>query len=349
MTATLVGTLLTIVVAHGGTTVSQSGYEPELSGFSPRVEGLSARLVDEGTRIELDAGAHEVVVLGYQGEPFLLIDEGGAFENVLSPTTYLNRSIDGDEIPDEADPNAEPDWEKIGDGPVIRFHDHAMHVPPGQELGLRGESVFRIPMRVDGLEVTLDGRLVTLPAVSAAPWLALAAVLALVAIVSLRVTGRSVSIALVAALVVVDVSRVLGNAFGTPTWLASRWSVIGDEWASPVVGWGMLVAALVLHRVRRQFEATGAALIGAAVLAFTGGVLERDELTSPRLMSALPDAIARGAIAAVIGLGLGLALRSVLELTRSSSTPAMRTPRSGTGPNPAGGKRRGSRSRPASG
>src|SRR5436190_12202642 len=104
---------LAVLVAHGGTAVQRSDYAAELDGLSPQVEGVTVRLVDEGTRIELDAGDHEVVVLGYEGEPYLLVDEGGVFENALSPSTYLNRSLSGDAIPASASSRAEPRWEKI--------------------------------------------------------------------------------------------------------------------------------------------------------------------------------------------------------------------------------------------
>jgi hypothetical protein len=341
--------VVAILVAHAGTAVQQSDYAPRLVGLQPAVEGVDARLVDAGTRIELDAGDHEIVVLGYQGEPFLLIDEGGVFENGLSPSTYLNRSLDGDAIPDEADANADPRWDHLHDGDVARWHDHALHVPPGQELGERTTSTFRIPMRIDGRETFLVGQMVTLPASSALPWMAIAALLAVLAIVSLRRSSVRVTVALVGVLLAADAVRVYATAFGVPSWIVSRGEVLREEWLSIVIGWVLLGAALVLHARRRRFEAAAASFVGAAVVAIRGGAMEVDDLTARRLVAALPGWSARLAIAVVLGLGLGVALRSLLELTHRRMTPAMRAPRTGSEPSPADGTRTASPSPPPSG
>lgn len=340
--------VLAVVVAHAGTAVQESDHAPRIVGLEPAVEGVSARLVDAGTRIELDAGDHEIVVLGYQGEPFLLIDEGGVFENGLSPSTYLNRSLDGDPIPDEADANADPRWDHVDDGSVARWHDHALHVPPGQQLGARDESTWRIPLRIDGRETDLVGRIVTLPPGNPVPWMVVAAVLAVVAIVSLRRPSSRVSAVLVGTLLAADVLRVYGTAFGVPGWLASRGDVLREEWVSIAIGWTLLVAALALHGRRRRLEAAAAAFVGAAVVALRGGAMEVDDLAARRLVSALPGWLTRLSIGVVLGLGLGVAIRSLLELTRRQQTPAMLAPRSDSGPTPADGRRTGSPSHPAS-
>ena len=340
--------VLAILIAHGGSAVQGSDHAPRLDGVEPAIAGLEARLVDAGTRIELDAGRHEVVVLGYQGEPFLLIDDGGVFENALSPSTYLNRSLDGDAIPDEADANLDPRWVAIDDGAVARWHDHALHAPPGQELGARDESQWRIPIRVDGRDAHIVGRVVTLPSASATPWFVLAAIAAVAAVVSSAFTGRRTTVALLGSLLVADVVRVWSTTFGVPTWLASRWDVVNDEWASALVGWGMVVVALVLHARHRGFEAAAASVVGAAVLALNGGALEVDDLSTRNLMAALPGWLTRASIALVLGLGLGIAMRSLLAITRQSSTPTLRAPRSDSGPSPADDTRTVSPSLPAS-
>jgi len=345
---TLAALVFAVLVAHGGSSVQDSDYRPRLDGFSPEVPGLDARLVDDDTRIELDAGEHEVVVLGYQGEPFLLIDEGGVHENVLSPSTYLNRSLDGDPIPPDADADSDPEWVRIGDGPTARWHDHALHVPPGQALGTRDESRWSIPLRVDGQDVFLDGRMITLPETSATPYIVLAMVLAAAVILSLRWTTTTTTLAILAGLVVADVLRVYGIGFGTPTWLASRWEVLREQGPLPIVGWGMAITALVLRARRRRFEALAATVVAAAVIAFGGGILELDDLAASRLASALPDTVTRTIVAAVLGTGLGLTARALLEVRLATSRPAPPAPRSDSAPTPADGTRTASRSHPAS-
>jgi hypothetical protein len=340
---------LAVLVAHGGTAVQRSDHRAELDGFSPKVAGVTARLVDDGTRIELDADGHEVVVLGYEGEPYLLVDEGGVYENALSPSTYLNRSLTGDAIPAEADSDSEPRWEKLDDGTVVRWHDHALHVPPGQALGTRDESRWSIPLRIDGEEVLLDGRLVTLPKPSMAPWLLAAAAIAIAVIVTARRGGTGTTMALLAALVAVDAARIYGIAFGTPAWLASPVDVLSDQWALLIVGWGMAIAAFVLYGRGRRWDATAAALVASAVITVEGGILELDDLASAGLTSALPVGVARAAIAIVLGLGVGLTIRAGLSLRRATSRPAPPAPRSGTSPTPGDDTQTAWPSDPASG
>jgi hypothetical protein len=314
---------LAVLVAHGGAAVQRSDYRAELDRLVPDVPGIDARIIDAGTRVELDAGDHEVVVLGYEGEPFLLIDEGGVYENVVSPSTYLNRSLEGETPPPEASFDSEPEWEQVDDGQVARWHDHALHVPPGQAIGARDESAWRIPMRVDGTEVDIEGRLRTLPEPAVAPWLVLAGALAVACVLSLRfVRDQRLTLALLVVVFVADAARVYGIAFGTPTWLASRWEVLADQWALAVVGWGMTIAALVLRRMGRRWEALAAATVAAAVMTLAGGILEVDDLGAAGLTSGLPIVVSRAAVAVVLGAGLGVTLRAAIELRRGTWTPA---------------------------
>ena len=307
----LLGLLLAVLVAHGGTAVQESGHRPVLDRLSPEVAGIEVRLVDAATRIELDAGDHEVVVLGYEQEPFLLVDEGGVYENRLSPSTYLNRSLDGEVPPPEASFRSEPDWVKIDDGRVARWHDHALHVPPGQAIGARDESRWRVPIRVDGERVDIEGRLLTLPTPSIVPHLALAAVAAVATFLARRLVPALV------VLLAADVTRVVGLSLATPTWLASRWEVIAEQWHLQAVGWGLAIAAFVLHARRRRWEALAATFVAAATITVGGGLLELDDLGAPAL-----EASTRWVIAVVLGVGIGATVRAGLALRRATFRPA---------------------------
>jgi hypothetical protein len=68
--------------AHGVGGVQPSNFETTVDGTTPRVRGLTVQPVDLGNELELrnDSGV-EVVVLGYQGEPYLRVGPGGVFEN----------------------------------------------------------------------------------------------------------------------------------------------------------------------------------------------------------------------------------------------------------------------------
>ena len=335
--------------AHGGSATQATNHRARLVGLEPAVDGVSVRLVDDGTRIELDAGDHEVVVLGYEGEPYLRIDERGVFENRRSPATYLNRSLDGETPPPDADADAAPSWVQVASGTTARWHDHALHVPPGQRAGTRTESQWTRPLEVDGVPVALAGRIVTSPAPSRLPWLLVAAAAAVAVVVAGWLAWSIAVVAALVLLVAADAARLYGLVFGAPTWLASRFEVIADDATLSIIGWGLAVAAVVLVRTGRRLEATAAATVAGGVLAFTGGLLELGDLGSAHLGSALRDDVARAAIALCLGVGVGVAAVALLELRRASSTPGRRTRRTGSAPTPGDGTRTASSSSPASG
>ncbi len=81
--------------AHGGNGGSSSDYRAEITGYTNGAKGdggFELQIVQLGNRLELHrTTAHQVVVLGYQGEPYLRLDADGVWENESSPAAYLNR------------------------------------------------------------------------------------------------------------------------------------------------------------------------------------------------------------------------------------------------------------------
>lgn len=335
--------------AHGGTAVKATNDRVEIVGLDPQLPGVEVRLVDAGTRIELDAGDHRVFVLGYEGEDYLRIDHLGVYENLRSPATYLNRSLTGEPPPPIADATAAPVWHRVSDGTVVRWHDHALHVPPGMKLGRQASSDWERPLLIDDELVSIKGRIVRLPARSRVPWLLLAAAISIAVVVMARSWWRTVTCATLAIVVLADGARVIGLVAYAPTWLVSRLRTITDISVLSIVGWGMAVCAVVLLAKRRRFEAATAAAIAGAVLALAGGVLELADLSAAELGTSLPDAPARTAVAIVLGGGLGVSLATGLELRRGMSRPARRAPRSDSEPNQGDGTRTASPPAPPSG
>ena len=69
-----------------------------------------------------------MVVLGYDGEPYLRVGPRGVFENRRSPATYLNRSrIPTTKPPKSADSSAAPVWHRVSSGTTATWHDHRAH------------------------------------------------------------------------------------------------------------------------------------------------------------------------------------------------------------------------------
>ena len=58
----------------------------------PNVLGLSANVVGGDVWLRLsNYSGKEIVILGYQGEPYLRFENDEVFQNIRSPATYLNR------------------------------------------------------------------------------------------------------------------------------------------------------------------------------------------------------------------------------------------------------------------
>ena len=82
--------------AHGVGGIQPSNYETRIVSVRPTVPGLEIRSVDLGNRLEVtNRTGHEVLILGYDGEPYLRVGPRGVFENIRSPATYVNRTLTG--------------------------------------------------------------------------------------------------------------------------------------------------------------------------------------------------------------------------------------------------------------
>ena len=136
---------------------------------APATPGLELRVLDGDDRLELrNESGEEVVVLGYDGEPYLRFVEGRVFRNELSPATYLNDDRYGDvQVPAEATAKAEPSWRQVASHEVYEWHDHRIHwmspiLPPNVRRDEdQAHHVFDwdVPVRVGGEPVVIAGSL----------------------------------------------------------------------------------------------------------------------------------------------------------------------------------------------
>ncbi|MEZ5248381.1 MAG: hypothetical protein R2713_03905 [Ilumatobacteraceae bacterium] len=104
-------------------------YRSEVVSISPAIPGLEARIIGGDSFIELTTSGQDVLVLGYDGEPYLRFDaDGTVSENVRSPARWLNLDRYSEtSVPAEADATAPPEWEQVGSGGRYAWHDHRTH------------------------------------------------------------------------------------------------------------------------------------------------------------------------------------------------------------------------------
>jgi hypothetical protein len=313
--------------AHDVPGIKPSNFETTVRGTTPRVAGLIVRPIDLGNELELrnDTGA-DVVVLGYQGEPYLRVGPRGVFENRRSPATYLNRTRDGKtRVPGDADPAAAPEWNRLASGTVARWHDHRAHWmgtddPPEVARAPDQRHVvdhWSLQLRRGTQDVTVAGDLLWLPGPSPWGWVlgALAITLALVAL-SRTPVWRWVLAGALGIVVVSETAHVVGTWNATSAAFATK---IGASVYS-IGGIALAVVALVWLVVRPPYNAIPAVLFAGLIVAFAGGLADLTTLTHSQLPTDVPADVARLEVALALGLGAGLAASAALRLRPPASS-----------------------------
>jgi hypothetical protein len=168
----VIATLLVLIpappaLAHEG---GNPDYRSVIDRVTPNVPGVHFEVLAYDAYFELlDQHGHEVVVYGYEGEPYARVLKDGAVEvNERSPAYYLNdtRYPVASAVPPSANAKAPPKWKTIGHGGIFIWHDHRMHygstaVPPQVTDQHRKTKVYdyEIPLQIDGRKGAIDGTL----------------------------------------------------------------------------------------------------------------------------------------------------------------------------------------------
>lgn len=291
----------------------------------PTLPGLDVQVVEIGSRFEARyTGAGDVVVLGYQGEPYLRIGARGVFENLASPATYINRSRNGETPPDDADPAAKPVWRKISSGHTARWHDHRAHfmgdvnppavrAAPGEQHTIVAD--WKIPFRYDGRTYNAVGDLVWVPGPSAKPYVAAMVAAAVVILVAARKRPYAVLFAAGALLVAVDVLHMAGLGFAAA---GSGWERTGKMFSNAtlsipawIVGFGGL-----WFLWKRRIDGFFALVFCGLIVAVVGGIADITVIGRSQTPFAFGAETARWIVAASLGVGAAVAVASALAIRR---------------------------------
>ncbi len=331
--------------AHGVGGVQPTNYRTTVAPIAPAVRGVELRSVDLGNALELhNDSSHDVIVLGYDGEPYLRVGPRGVYENTHSPAMYLNKSASTlpQTLPATADAKAAPVWRKLSSSTTARWHDHRAHWmgtsdPPAVDRARGSVHVvqrFTIRLRVDGRAASARGLVEWVPGTSPWPWVALSVALLAggVAIARTRRWARWTGVAL-AVLMVAEAVHIVG-VWGATT--QSQWSDLAQS-AYSIAGIGLGV--LALERLLRRGGYAGAPLTLCAGLfvGIAGGLADVTTLSHSQLPTTLPHWLTRLAVATVLGLGGAVATIAALHLraqprarTRRRRTVPPAAPASGT-------------------
>lgn len=329
--AGLAGVVLTAppAAAH---TVDGSGptnFLTEITGVSPDVDGLELRVLEFGSQLELtNRTGEDVVVLGYEAEPYLRIGPQGVFENRRSPATYINADRQGQTpVPDDADAEASPEWRKRSGSDTARWHDHRVHwmgsaSPPAvQRDSSRAQVIYpawTVPLRLGDRDVTVTGTLTWVPGPSRWPWLGAAALAAVAVVaVSWRWWARVLAV-LAVVLVVGDIAHAAGLAWapgtaGSPVARFAGGAVI------PALGWAAGLAGARLLWRRDELGAYLAAFAGLAVC-LIGGIGDIAALSRSQVAFVWGETAARLAVVGSMGIGAGVVVASLLAVRRTTGS-----------------------------
>jgi hypothetical protein len=302
--------------AHGGgADTAPTNYASEITDAGS--DGLEWNVRGGDASIDLtNHTGDQVVILGYQGEPYLRFTPGdGVFENTSSPATYLNQDRYGDvDMPAAASADAPPEWRKVADGDRFAWHDHRAHwmsrIDPPDVVDDPGSthliSEWTIPIRIgttNPSDVRVTGQLRWLPDVAWwPPVVALTTVfVAIVAAVAVATRPRERTwrpLARAATSIVVAVAAT--NVIRTVDELVSG-SLTSTESAVVIVSTTVALVAILGLSSRGWIGHPGGfgAIAGSAMLMMLlfGGE-SPGQLSAPVLETSLPEWTRRWTIAA---------------------------------------------------
>jgi hypothetical protein len=304
----LAGGLLIIVAAlvAPAAAAAHGPVDPAASSFQARISqlpgGLRGTIVDGDQRMWLHASpGRTVVVIDYQGGPYLRFSARGVQVNESSPMYYLNQ-VPALIAPSGTGPHAIPRWHLVTSGHSYEWHDGrlsdlaATALAPGATVAGR----WRIPLQVDGVGAAIVGELFYRPSPSIVWfWPILVALACVAAAMRLRRTELDERIARGLAAVALVAFAVAGagqELHGRPV------VSVGQEITLAVIlavfVWGARRLVLRRHGWFTFF------LIAA--LAIWEGASQITVLLDGYVLQALPPFLARVAVVACLSAGLGL-------------------------------------------
>jgi hypothetical protein len=165
--------LVPAAAAHPRAKGYARGFQSKILSVQPEVAGLSVSVVDLDDRLRIaNESGRELVVLGYEREPYLRIGPSGVYRNQRSPASYLNRDrFARVPVPLAADPRAKPVWRRVSGQPVWQWHDHRIQwmgeAPPAKVAAAPRENhaifAWQVPARLEQRALVVNGRLDYVP------------------------------------------------------------------------------------------------------------------------------------------------------------------------------------------
>jgi hypothetical protein len=292
-------TLPSTAGAHGPVDPAASSYQARLAHV-PR--GIQAKVIDGDQRLWLRVSPRlSVVVLDYQGAPYLRFSPRGVAVNTASAMYYLNQ-VPAETPPAGTGPGVAARWSEVSAGHSYGWHDGRLHALAATALapGATYLGQWRVPLRIGGAPSAIAGGLYFAPSPSIVWfWPILVALACVAAVLRLRrpelderLARGLAAVALAAFALAVAGQQLHGRpsvSVGQAILLAAAWAFVA--WA----GWRL---------VRRRHGWFTFFLIAA--LAIWEGASLIAVLLDGYVLMALPPVPARLAVVACLTAGVAL-------------------------------------------
>lgn len=301
-----------------GDSVQARDTESVIESISPALpNGVKFSIVGADTFVRVESRSHEVLVNGYENEPYLRIQRSGLVQvNDSSQTTFLNSDRYGNIDLSNFKKSDVPKWRTIATNGVAMWHDHRSHwmnpVRPGT-IDNRGTVLkWTIPVAVDGVKTDISGALYLREKASVLWWAVglLSLLFACVLAVKNPRVMRGILAMVTFAGVAVGALEFLGLPHGariTPILLMfslgasilATVSLFGDKWKIPT-------------HVAASFGAgAGAALLVAVWLC-------SDQVRAAYVPGLANAWIARATLTSMAGVGIVVIADAFLRITKST-------------------------------
>ncbi|MGH3815347.1 MAG: hypothetical protein ACRDUV_23340 [Pseudonocardiaceae bacterium] len=289
------------IAGSGG---SPSNYRTVVTAIRPAVPSVAVTVGPGGQWVRVtNQGAAEILILGYRGEPFLLLSQNQVRVNELSSTaadTGQARGSPAFQDPAAQDPATGPRWVQLRDGGSATWTDARIEPPVESQ---RASGFWALPLVVDGQQATVLGSRELIPPPSPWPWVAALGLLAaaVAAIGWMRNWHRPMAAVIVAG-IIAFVLHLIGTGFA-------------PQQGGPVFGWvgvgavsafSLLIGAVAVVSTLRRSESAPDRLVTVGIMVLLLAATDISVLWYSQLPFAGPAVLDRGLTVLTYAAALGL-------------------------------------------